>query len=123
MDFDTLRAVLARETLNCREAVVFHAALRWSGAECHRRGLEPTADNRREALGPALHQIRFPAMSVQEFADEVVKFDMLTLQVRGRSVSSSVRHFSTRNSSLSLSLSLFSGNYGHLHALHCERET
>ncbi len=81
VDFDTLRAVLARETLNCRETVVFRAALRWSAAECARKGLEQTAANKREALGPALHQIRFPAMSVEEFADEVVKYEILTLQV------------------------------------------
>ncbi len=59
VDFDTLRAVLARETLNCRETVVFHAALRWSAAECGRRGIDAASpQNRREVLGPAMHQVR-----------------------------------------------------------------
>ncbi len=106
VDLDTLKAVLARESLNCRETCVFRAALQWAGVECDRRGLEPTPANRREVLGPAMHlvccegilrrlrflhsstfltlwtvfQIRFPAMSVQEFADEVVPADVLSLR-------------------------------------------
>ncbi len=59
MDFDTLKAVMARETLNCRETFVFHAALRWSAAECQRRNIEPTIANRREVLGSTLHLIRY----------------------------------------------------------------
>lgn len=49
MDHNTLRSVLARETLNCKEVVVFEAAVSWAREECRRRGQEqPTPENMRE---------------------------------------------------------------------------
>ena len=36
IDFDTLLAILGRETLNCKETFVFNAADNWARAECHR---------------------------------------------------------------------------------------
>lgn len=80
VDRPTLEAVLSRESLNAREALVFDAALAWAGAECARRGLEPTAENRRECLGGALYLLRLPAMSLQEFADGAAQSGVLTLR-------------------------------------------
>lgn len=80
VDFDTLKLVLSRERLNCKETVVFQAAQDWASTECKRRSLEDTSEKRREVLGNAMQLIRFPAMCVQDFADEVVKTDILTLQ-------------------------------------------
>ncbi|CAN8000668.1 unnamed protein product, partial [Ixodes hexagonus] len=80
VDRPTLEAVLSRESLNARESVVFEAALSWAGAECTRRGIEPTPENRRECLGPALHLLRLPAMSLQEFADGAAQSGVLTLR-------------------------------------------
>lgn len=36
--------------------------------ECHRRQLPVTSENQRQVLGRALHCIRFPLMTVEEFA-------------------------------------------------------
>ncbi|KHJ87929.1 BTB/POZ domain protein [Oesophagostomum dentatum] len=47
---------------------VFKAVVRWSTEECARRGLEPTTENRRAVLGRAVQLIRFPLMTVEEFA-------------------------------------------------------
>lgn len=80
VDVDTLKAILARESLNCRETVVFQASQNWAAAECQRRNLVDTPEKRRQVLGSAMYLIRFPAMNVQDFADEVVKSDILTLQ-------------------------------------------
>ena len=82
IDFPTLLAILSRETLNVKETVLFTAALNWATADCERKGLVPaeiTPERKREAMGKALNLIRFPAMSVQDFADEVVPSGILSL--------------------------------------------
>lgn len=58
----------SRDTLRIREAKIFSAVLRWSEAECIRRQLPVTPTNQRTALGRAFNAIRFPLMSVEEFA-------------------------------------------------------
>eukprot|EP00088_Acartia_fossae_P038930 TRINITY_DN4046_c0_g1_i4.p1 TRINITY_DN4046_c0_g1~~TRINITY_DN4046_c0_g1_i4.p1 ORF type:complete len:692 (+),score=162.86 TRINITY_DN4046_c0_g1_i4:47-2122(+) len=80
IDFHTLQTILNRETLNCKEIVVFQAASNWAAAEAARRGLEITPQLCREILGPAMYLIRFPAMNVEEFADNAAQSGMLTLQ-------------------------------------------
>merc|ERR1711878_85093 len=71
IDFNTLKAILERESLNCKETVVFKAAMNSGKAD-------PVA--MRDVLGEALSLIRFPAMGVEDFADEVAKSGLLTLQ-------------------------------------------
>ena len=77
-----------------RETVVFKAAVSWAVAECQRRGIEvggkevsksERSKKCREVLESALYLIRFPAMTVQEFADTVATSGLLTLQVREES--------------------------------------
>jgi len=80
IDFHTLQTILNRETLNCKEIVVFQAASNWASAEGQRRNLEVTPQLCREILGPAMYLIRFPAMNVEEFADNAAQSGMLSLQ-------------------------------------------
>ena len=81
IDFDTLISILLRETLNCKETVVYNAANLWAKAECARKDLDPCVpENRKSVLGKALHKIRFPAMSITDFADVVATSGILTLQ-------------------------------------------
>ncbi|XP_063231616.1 BTB/POZ domain-containing protein 6-B isoform X2 [Bacillus rossius redtenbacheri] len=80
IDVHTLESVLARETLNCKEMRLFEAALGWAGAECGRRDLEPTPQNRRAVLGPALYLVRIPTMSLEEFANGAAQLGILTPQ-------------------------------------------
>lgn len=65
---DTLVAVLERDTLGVREVRLFGAAVRWAEAEAHRQQLQPTPENKRKVLGKALTLIRFPLMTIEEFA-------------------------------------------------------
>ncbi|KAK8738922.1 hypothetical protein OTU49_003741 [Cherax quadricarinatus] len=62
IDFPTLTSVLSRETLNCREIILFDAALSWAEAECIRQELEPTAENKRKYLNQ-LSSSRIPTSS------------------------------------------------------------
>ncbi|XP_060037986.1 BTB/POZ domain-containing protein 2 isoform X1 [Erinaceus europaeus] len=68
IDLDTLVAVLERDTLGVREVRLFCAAVRWAEAECPRQQLAVTPENKRKVLGEALGLIRFPLMTIEEFA-------------------------------------------------------
>nr|NP_001108397.1 BTB/POZ domain-containing protein 6-A [Danio rerio]AAI55623.1 Zgc:172197 protein [Danio rerio] len=80
IDLPTLESILHRETLNVKESVVFQAVLGWADAECRRQGLSPTSQNQRSVLGKALHLVRLPSMTLQEFADGAAQVDILTLE-------------------------------------------
>ena len=80
IDFPTLISVLSRETLNCREIVLFEAALNWAEAECIRQDLEPLPENKRKVLGEALSLIRIPCMELAEFANGAAQSGILSLQ-------------------------------------------
>lgn len=80
IDMSTLESVLARETLNCKEINLFEAALSWATAECIRREIEPTPQNKRAMLGNAIYLVRIPTMSLEEFANGVAQQGILTLQ-------------------------------------------
>lgn len=61
-------AVLERDTLGLREVRLFGAAVRWAEAEAQRQQLQPTPENKRRVLGKAISLIRFPLMTIEEFA-------------------------------------------------------
>ena len=91
-----------------RETVVFKAAVSWAVAECQRRGIEvggkevsksERSKKCREVLESALYLIRFPAMTVQEFADTVATSGLLTLQVRENSIPNKLVQFSGKKCS------------------------
>nr|XP_006970178.3 BTB/POZ domain-containing protein 1 [Peromyscus maniculatus bairdii] len=68
IDIDTLCAVLERDTLSIRESRLFGAIVRWAEAECQRQQLPVTFGNKQKVLGKALSLIRFPLMTIEEFA-------------------------------------------------------
>jgi len=78
IDFDTLTTVLERDTLRIREVVLFNAVVRWAEQECQRQTLADNPDNQRVVLGRALYLIRFPLMTVEEFAVDVAQSGILT---------------------------------------------
>ncbi|XP_042863446.1 BTB/POZ domain-containing protein 1-like [Penaeus japonicus] len=78
IDHNTLCLVLERDTLRIREAKLFQATVRWSEAECEREGLSVTSANQRQELSRALSLIRFPLMTVEEFAQGPAQSGILT---------------------------------------------
>ena len=46
IDVQTMKTIMERETLNCRETVVFKAAVAWAQAECQRKGIELSGRDR-----------------------------------------------------------------------------
>ncbi|XP_071487052.1 BTB/POZ domain-containing protein 6-B-like [Diadema antillarum] len=80
VDQKTLECILKRETLNVKELVLFHAAMQWAEAECRRKGLMASPDNFRKVLGQALYLIRIPTMPLKEFANNVARSGVITLE-------------------------------------------
>ncbi|KAJ8669117.1 hypothetical protein QAD02_000376 [Eretmocerus hayati] len=78
IDIDTLITVLERDTLRVRESKIFQAVVRWSEAECTRQQLPVTPDNQRSVLGRAISLVRFPLMSMEEFASGPAQSGLLT---------------------------------------------
>jgi len=78
IDIDTLSVVLDRDSLRIKESKLFTAVLRWSEAECQRQALPVTSENKRSVLGRLLFQIRFPLMTVEEFAQGPAQSGILT---------------------------------------------
>ena len=77
IDSDTLCVVLERDTLGIRESKLFAAVCRWAEAECARKSMPPTTENQRTVLHRALRLIRFPLMSVEEFAQGAAQSGLL----------------------------------------------
>lgn len=78
IDHDTLCMVIERDTLRIREVSLFEAVVRWSHSECQRQNLVSNQNNQRLVLKRAIALIRFPLMTVEEFATEVAQTGLLT---------------------------------------------
>lgn len=78
IDLSTFESILARETLNCKEINLFEAALCWAQSACQKMDIDCTPQNRRKLLGKALHLIRIPTMTLEEFANGVAQLGILT---------------------------------------------
>ncbi|XP_054756612.1 BTB/POZ domain-containing protein 2-like [Lytechinus pictus] len=78
IDLDTLIVVLERDTLGIKESMLFNAVIRWAEHEAVRQQALPTSENKRRVLGRALKLIRFPLMTVEEFANKAAQSGILT---------------------------------------------
>ena len=79
IDKSLLEAVVTRDSLNSREVVLFQAVDRWAGKQCQKQGLAEDGEMKRKILGEQIIKaIRFPVMSVQEFASVVADTNILT---------------------------------------------
>ncbi|CAJ0585045.1 unnamed protein product, partial [Mesorhabditis spiculigera] len=78
IDHDTLCLVLGRDSLRVREAQLFQAIIAWATEECGRRGIPQTSENKRAVLGRALPLIRFPLMTIEEFAQTAAQSGLLS---------------------------------------------
>lgn len=69
IDVGTLERVLKRDSLGgLRECHIFKAVESWADAECLRKDLSKTRENRRKVLENVISLVRFPLMTVEEFA-------------------------------------------------------
>ena len=76
----TLNALLKKERLAVTEVELFKAVLKWTDSECARQGINIEEDKtaRRRILGDSVYEIRFLAMSQEDFAIQVSPTEILT---------------------------------------------
>ncbi|KAH8855971.1 BTB/POZ domain-containing protein 1 [Schistosoma japonicum] len=73
--------LVSRNTLNCQESEVFAAVGRWAGAECIRLGIRDVVSNRVQVAANILPLIRFPTMTLSDFAENVAYSGYLSLEM------------------------------------------
>ncbi|KAL3081608.1 hypothetical protein niasHT_034266 [Heterodera trifolii] len=78
IDQQFLCEFFGRETLQIGEISLWNAALRWADAQCRQNGTECSGENRREALGQALFEIRLPLISKETFTEDIAPSGVLT---------------------------------------------
>lgn len=78
IDVGTLKSILERDSLSARESQLFEAAVRWADHECRRQDIANSCVNKRKVLEDALYLIRFPLMTLEEFANLVAQSGILT---------------------------------------------
>lgn len=79
-DYETVRQIISRSSLNVNEKTVYDRAVEWAKEECKRRELEANAACVREVLRDAFFQIRLTEMTLDEFANGPALEDYLTPQ-------------------------------------------
>lgn len=64
-----LALFLQRDELAIDEVALLNATILWANHECDRQGLIRTMENKRLVLGDLIFSIRFPAMTLEQFAN------------------------------------------------------
>ena len=62
---------LDAEKINVLEIFLFNNLILWMKSKCREAGIVSTGENMREMIGDAVFKIRFPTMTVQDFANSV----------------------------------------------------
>ena len=78
IDYQTLEQILGRDTLSAEETIIYAAATRWAEAECTRQGRDTSPQRCREVLGEVLYLIRFPTMTLENFANVAAQSKLLS---------------------------------------------
>lgn len=78
LDQELLCLFLKRDTLGIREGTLFSAVIKWAEHHCVKLNLDIKPENMRSVLGDAIRLIRYPLMTVEEFALQVAQSKLLT---------------------------------------------
>ena len=74
-----LEGVIARDNLMIEEVALFQAVVRWATKQCEKQGLVADGKVKRRIIGEkAIKAIRFPLMTMEEFASVVIDTNLLT---------------------------------------------
>ena len=84
IDRSLVESVVKREKLNVKEVELFKAVNRWAEKKIENQGIASDGDAKRRIIGEEiLKEIRFPLMSLKEFASFVIDSNILNMQEVG----------------------------------------
>ena len=76
-----LEGVITRDNLRIEEVALFQAVIRWATKQCEKQGLVADGKVKRRIIGErAIKAIRFPLMTMEEFASVVIDTNLLTTE-------------------------------------------
>lgn len=75
---DQIQSILMCDDLKISEFLLYQHCERWAQAECIRKGVEASAENKQEIFGPLKYLFHFSEMSTTEFRDGPRAGDLLT---------------------------------------------
>ena len=76
-----LERVITRDNLVIEEVALFQAVIRWATKQCEKQGLVADGKVKRRIIGErAMKAIRFPLMTMEEFASVVIDTNLLTTE-------------------------------------------
>ena len=76
-----LEGVIVRDNLMIEEVALFQAVVRWATKQCEKQGLVADGKVKRRIIGErAIKAIRFPLMTIEEFASVVIDTNLLTTE-------------------------------------------
>jgi hypothetical protein len=78
MSSGSLNRIVNVDIMNAEEVDLFQACLRWAHAECQRKDLKVEPPALRNVLEDYFKDIRFPAMSLDQFTNYVVPHEVLS---------------------------------------------
>ncbi len=81
LSLESLRSILQQDFINCSEYYMYRVCYCWAWKKCKSHKKSLNGKNIRKEFGDLLHLIRFPAMSIKEFA-LVSKNEVLTSDER-----------------------------------------
>ena len=77
---ETLDIMVDCESIVVDEVCIFNMCNSWAVMECAKKGLDATAENKRDMLGSTLNKIRFCSMGNGEIASMVSESGLLTIK-------------------------------------------
>ena len=80
LNLAAIKAILELDTIKIEEIDLFFAVDRWCESQLIKEGKETSPEMKREILGDAVFLIRFPTMSLTDFAKHCSKSGMLTAE-------------------------------------------
>ena len=76
-----IEGVITRDNLMIEEVALFQAVIRWATKQCEKQGLVAEGKVKRRIIGErAIKAIRFPLMTIEEFASVVIDTNLLTTE-------------------------------------------
>ncbi|XP_062605473.1 BTB/POZ domain-containing protein 2-like, partial [Saccostrea cucullata] len=75
---ETLSEIVSSDKLNIEELEIYHFLIKWAENQCEKKHIEKSDENTRKEIGDIIYQVRFHSLTLEIFAKDVCKRQILT---------------------------------------------